>query len=123
MPRRNKPQQRSSACAVAAWTTLAAIASGLGGCQEYFDRSDTITLGVADASETNKAVQTITRWPNAARKDRWLSDGERSRTAIARYRANKVVQPKTLSGKAAGGGGDAPMVPDTPIQAGPSEGK
>lgn len=79
--------------------TLAALAAG--GCREYLDRSDTITLGVADATDNNKAVQTITRWPEAARHDRWQSDGERARIAIERYRQRNVTEPNTLETKPA----------------------
>lgn len=118
MHRQNRIARGPAAIAAA---TLVITASGLGGCNDYLDRSDTITLGVADATEHNKAVQTITRWPKAARQDRWLTDGERSRTAIARYRANKVTPPRTLSGKVAGGISDMAPVADMPVEAGPAD--
>ncbi|MGQ0456082.1 MAG: hypothetical protein ACT4OU_03350 [Hyphomicrobium sp.] len=60
------------------------------GCQDYFDRRDTLTYGVGDAVEVNKTTQTIERWPNAARYDRWPTDGERSRTAVEKYRKREV---------------------------------
>ena len=71
----------------------ALLASAVGGCYDYLDRSNSVTLGVADATDTNKAVQTINRWPPAARNDRWESDGERARIAVERYRERKVPDP------------------------------
>ena len=62
----------------------------VGGCREYFDRQETITLGVGNSIEVNKASQTIERWPSAAQHDRWQSDGERARLAIERYRTRTV---------------------------------
>lgn len=121
MPRQNRtaPTARSRS---ASMLIAIALTAALGGCQEYLDRSDTITLGVADATENNKAVHTITRWPKASRHDRWRTDGERSRTAIARYRANKVIPPRTLSGKVGAGSSEAPVAAtDMPIEAGPSD--
>lgn len=74
----------------AALIGLAVAAAALGGCDEYLDRSDTITYGVGDSVAVNRATQTIERWPNAARYDRWATDGERSRLAIERYRERKI---------------------------------
>ena len=67
-----------------------------GGCEDYMERRDTMTLGVGDSVAFNKATQTINRWPSAARQDRWLSDGERARIAETRYRRRAVPSPKTL---------------------------
>ena len=76
---------------------LAATASVLlGGCDDYLERRDTITLGVGDSVAVNKATQTINRWPAAARQDRWLSDGERARSAVSRYRSRTVTPPAAL---------------------------
>lgn len=66
------------------------------GCEDYLERRDTITLGVGDAIAVNKATQTLSRWPAAAREDRWLSDGERARISQSRYRTRTVPSPKTL---------------------------
>jgi len=62
----------------------------------YLERRDTITLGAHDAVQSNKAVQTINRWPKAAWRDRWVWDGERARSAVDRYRRRGVPNPKTL---------------------------
>lgn len=81
---------------------------------EYFDRSDTITVAPGNATDTNKAVQSITRWPRASREDRWLSDGEVARRATVRYQTNKVTPPRTLSGNAGESGGELAPTADTP---------
>ncbi|MEQ1672640.1 MAG: hypothetical protein ABL893_17445, partial [Hyphomicrobium sp.] len=107
----------AKAAALSALAVLCATAADAGG-DEYLARRDTITLGAGDATETNKAVQAITRWPAASRHDRWTSDGARARTAIARYRAGKVIAPKTLSGKAGAVSESAPATPDVPVEAG-----
>lgn len=87
-------------------SVVLAIALGgvaLAGCDDYLERSDTLTLGVGDAIAVNKATQTIERWPHAARQDRWLSDGERGRRAVGSYRNGKLANPA----KAAANAGDA----------------
>ena len=66
------------------------VMAGMGGCREYFDRQETITLGVGNSIEVNKATQTIERWPRTAQHDRWQSDGERARLAIERYRTRTI---------------------------------
>lgn len=86
-----RPSGRKLAVALA--MTAAAVTAG---CEDYLERRDTITLGVGDAVAVNKATQTISRWPAAAREDRWLSDGERARIAQTRYRNRTVPSPKTL---------------------------
>lgn len=83
--------ERGLALAVAMVVSVVA-----GGCDDYLERRDTITLGVGDAIAVNKATQTINRWPAAARQDRWVSDGERARIAVSRYRRRDVPDPKTL---------------------------
>jgi ABC-type uncharacterized transport system auxiliary subunit len=88
----NSPSSRKAAASL----LLAMAAFSLSGCRQYLDRSDTITAGVADATDTNKAVQTITRWPAESRYDRWNSDGERARVAIERYKTRTVTEPKQL---------------------------
>ena len=86
-----RPAGREVAIALA---IVAAAATA--GCEDYLERRDTITLGVGDSIAVNKATQTISRWPAAAREDRWLSDGERARIAQTRYRNRAVPSPKTL---------------------------
>ncbi|MEQ1715009.1 MAG: hypothetical protein ABL907_03325 [Hyphomicrobium sp.] len=75
---------------------LTAVAVLGSGCDDYLDRRDTVTLGVGDSVAINRATQTINRWPAAARRDRWLSDGEQARIAQSRYRRRAVPNPKSL---------------------------
>jgi hypothetical protein len=91
MPSRNNVLGRRLCTALAVLTSTV-VASG---CREYLDRRDAMTLELGDAIATNKATQTIDRWPEHSGRDRWLSDGERARLAVQRYRAGKVKEPKT----------------------------
>jgi hypothetical protein len=102
-------------------TCIALTAAGLAsvllaGCNEYLERRDTISLSAGDAIAANKAVQTINRWPDAARQDRWLSDGERARIAESRYRRRAVPSPKSLDKS----GGNSDMEADMQDKAGGS---
>ncbi|MEZ5899070.1 MAG: hypothetical protein AB7S74_13015 [Hyphomicrobium sp.] len=95
MSRRNEANTRAivgSARSVLA----AAVVAALGGCDDYLERRDTITLGVGDSIAVNNATQTINRWPAAAKRDRWLWDGERARSAVSRYRSRTVTPPAAL---------------------------
>lgn len=93
-------QNKSNLHKVGLVFVLAGASLGVAGCEQYLDRSDTITLGVADATNTNKAAQAITAWPAEARQDRWLSDGERARIAADRYRKRTVPEPRQLGKEA-----------------------
>lgn len=85
MSRRSEKSALRRAALVALAT--APLAIGAGGCDEYLDRRETITLGVGDSVQTNKATQEIRRWPAAAREAYWDWDGERARQAMQRYRS------------------------------------
>ena len=76
--------------------TALAAASVMGGCREYFDERDTVSHVAGDAIAVNKATQTIERFPEAARQDRWRSDGERARVAIERYKTRTVQEPQSI---------------------------
>jgi hypothetical protein len=80
---------------------LAIVGAMLTGCDEYLDRRDTISYGIGDSVAVNRSTQTIERWPNASRYDRWATDGERSRLAIEKYRKREVKIEKLESGAAA----------------------
>jgi hypothetical protein len=90
-------------CCKAAALTAATLAAG--GCEYYMDRRDTATRVVGDSVAFNKATQTIDRWPEASKHDRWQSDGERGRLTIERFRnridqANGKSEEKATSAKA-----------------------
>lgn len=88
--------------------TVVLTAAALGGCDDYLDRRDTLTLGVGDAVEVNKATQTINRWPETARRDRWYSDGERAQIAVERYRTRSLRSPLKEDGGSAASGKPGP---------------
>jgi hypothetical protein len=81
---------------------VAAAAVITSGCEDYLDRRDTVTRGAGESVAFNKATQTIDRWPAAARRDRWNSDGERARLAIDRYRTGKTIPPAVVGSSATG---------------------
>jgi hypothetical protein len=90
---------------VAATLTFAAL--GLGACEEYRLRSDSVIAEHGDAVAHNIAIQTIDPWPEASRKKRIDVDGERILVGVERYKANKSIEPKGLAtqGVSTGGGG------------------
>jgi hypothetical protein len=120
MSRQNRIERKSAVARLALSIALLVTTLSVGGCQEYLERSDTMTLGVADATETNKAIQTITRWPRVSRQDRWVSDGQRANAAMVRYRAGKAAAPKGLGGKSGAGAADAPAADAGAQSAAPS---
>lgn len=87
----SKPAVRHRAVALA---FMAGAAVVLAGCREYTDGRDTISLDAGDSIQVNHATQTFERWPRAAGRDRWLSDGERARVAADNYRTRKTPAPK-----------------------------
>lgn len=108
--------QRSDVRAARAFTRcalLCGLALFAAGCDDYLERRDTITLGVGDSVSVNKATQTINRWPRAARQDRWVSDGERARIAVSRYRRRAVPDLPGL-----GSGGSAVAIEPTDAASG-----
>lgn len=92
MLRRNKSRADLSSRVITAACLSASALLG-GGCEDYLDRRDTATRGAGESVAFNKAAQTIDRWPKAARRDRWNSDGERARLAVERYRKGTVTPP------------------------------
>jgi hypothetical protein len=72
-------------------------AATLTACSDlYLDRRETVSLGAADAVATNKIVQMVDPWPPAAANRRYAFDGDKMRSAAARYRTGKIIQPQGL---------------------------
>lgn len=92
MRRRNNPLSAALPATIKGVLIVMAAAVS-GGCEDYLDRRDTVTRGAGESVAFNKATQTIDRWPRAARRDRWNSDGERARLAVERYRKGTVTPP------------------------------
>lgn len=63
---------------------------------DYFFRSDSITLGHGNSVAHNIAVQTINPWPHYVGNSRIDIDGERLLIGTRRYKANRSLQPRGL---------------------------
>ncbi len=74
--------------------------SSLIGCHQYWERRDTVSLGVGDAVAANKVTHTENPWPPEARRKQYNANGERMHLAIKRYKKNKSVEPRDLGSDA-----------------------
>ena len=74
------------------------LVSVLGGCSEfYYDRRDSVSLGVGDAQAANKVAHIVDPWPvNVGNRD-IAFNGQRMQAAQERYRNNKVTPPVSIS--------------------------
>jgi hypothetical protein len=78
------------------WGTLALIATLatlLAACSQYLDRRDTISLNGGNALASNQAVEVVDPWPRDSANRNTAFNGERMQAAVARYRADRVIQP------------------------------
>lgn len=105
MRQENSPVRRRVICNLIPLLAIAPLFVISGGCDDYLDRRETVTLGVGDSIEVNKATQSIDRWPHASRQDRWLSDGERARIAVENYRARTQKPLQNLGTSETSGNG------------------
>jgi hypothetical protein len=69
----------------------------LGGCSEYLDRRDTISLATGEAPAANQLAHMIDPWPAASGNRNIASSGERAAAAAARYRTGRVTAPKNAT--------------------------
>jgi len=58
----------------------------LGGCNQYWERKDTISFAAGNAVSNNAALQIPDPWPRGAYDTNILSNGDRAQRAIERYR-------------------------------------
>jgi len=72
---------------------LAAVLVTLGGCSEYLDRRDTISLSGGNAVEANQVTQMVDPWPRVSAQRNIAFDGNRMESAVTRYRTNTVYPP------------------------------
>ena len=70
---------------------LAALVSGCGGAELYFDRRDTVSFAAGDAAATNAITHMVDPWPPRAGDRNIPHDGERMQAAAERYRTGKVT--------------------------------
>lgn len=78
------------------WRALAlsaALATLLAACSQYLDRRDTISLDGGNSLASNQAVEVVDPWPLYSANRNIAFNGERMQAAVARYRANQVIQP------------------------------
>ena len=79
---------------------------GLGGCADYLDRRDTVTLGAGDAQAWNKTVQVDDPWPRYVMNTHIPGDGQRTAVVVRRYSTGDggagSGQASTSAGDAAG---------------------
>jgi hypothetical protein len=81
---------RSAIKTVVATMLLGAM---LGGCSEYFDRRDTISLHSGEAMAANRVTMMIDPWPAASGRRNIAYNGEKAARASERYRTGKIIQP------------------------------
>lgn len=90
----------SSKTKAARWTVAVTLVVGatLGGCSDiYYDRRGTIALGGGDAVASNRVTHMVDPWPRHSENRNLAFDGERSQTAVERYRHNKVIEPVSVT--------------------------
>jgi hypothetical protein len=65
----------------------------LGGCSEYMQRREAISLNAGDAVMTNRVTHMADPWPPASADKNIAFNGEVMQSAVQRYRTGRVVQP------------------------------
>jgi hypothetical protein len=76
----------------------------LGGCVDYIERRDTITLAAGDAQDWNKVVHITDPWPPYVMNNHIPGDGRRTAEVIRRY--------STSTSTNAGGGANTAAPPN-----------
>lgn len=83
--RSKKSSSNSPRGALALSLLLLACAPLLGGCADYVERRDTITLHAGEAQAWNKTVHIADPWPPYVMDNRIPGDGQRTAGVIRRY--------------------------------------
>lgn len=101
------PSKKSSSSkarlAISAILVLSAIS--LGGCVDYMERRDTITLSAGEAQAWNRTAHVSDPWPPYVMNTQIPGDGQRTAVVIRRY--------STGNGEA-GGAATSPGTPAAP---------
>lgn len=87
----------------------------LGGCVDYVERRDTITLAAGDAQAWNKVVHTADPWPPYAMNNHIPGDGRRTAQVIQRYSTGNGTNNANAGSDGASaspGGADAAAAPN-----------
>ncbi|WP_431322966.1 hypothetical protein [Rhizobium sp. YTU87027] len=75
-------------------TLLVLAASLLAGCADYMNHRDSITFGLGNAVEANKAIHIEDPFPPEAQRTRIASDGKVIRRVVTEYQTGAaVIQP------------------------------
>ncbi|ANL36464.1 MULTISPECIES: hypothetical protein [Rhizobium] len=80
---------------------LVAAAAGLAsGCADYMNNRDSITFGVGNAVEANKAIHIQDPFPPEAQRTQIASDGKVIRRVVTQYQNGgvSVIQPSPAMG-------------------------
>jgi hypothetical protein len=80
----------SNACAALAFATVLAT---LGGCSEYTDRRELISIKGGDALQTDKVTQMVDPWPRESANRDIAYDGVVMQGAVERYHTGRVIVP------------------------------
>ncbi len=78
------------------WLGLAAasaVLATLGGCADYLNYRDTVTLAAGDAVQWNQAVHTIDPWPPTVNNAAIPGDGKRLTGVIDDYQSPQAAPP------------------------------
>jgi len=74
------------------------LVSVLGGCSEfYYDRRESVSIGLGDAVAANQVTQAVDPWPANVGNRNIAFNGQRMQAAQERYRNNKVTPPVSIS--------------------------
>ncbi len=72
---------------------IAAAIAGAGGCSEYLDRRDGLSVQSGNAVQTDKVTQMVDPWPRASADRNIAFDGSVMGSAVERYRTGRVIPP------------------------------
>lgn len=85
-----------------------AAASLISGCADYMNHRDSITFGLGNAVEANKAIHTQDPFPRVAQNTRIATDGKVVHRAIRSYQGGGGAPAFVLPPAGAGGNGAMP---------------
>ena len=74
-------------------TVAAAVVLALGGCADYLNHRDRVSLAAGDAMQWNQAVHTIDPWPPAASNTAIPGDGKKLAGVIDGYQGQQAAPP------------------------------
>lgn len=85
-----------------------AIASLVSSCADYMNHRDSITFGLGNAAEANKAIHTQDPFPRVAQNTRIATDGKVVHRVIRSYQGGGGAPAFVIPPAGAGGNGAMP---------------